>query len=117
MHNTSALEARLGICCFWLPGEAVRGMLIRYPAALSQDYAQLNGMTLTPDTRRDWYWLSNNKKINYVMQWGPGEPHLQRPNEFCLGIGPKSDPKFIDVDCSGDSKHSFMCEKKDFYEN
>jgi hypothetical protein len=95
--------------------DAVRKMLIDLPTPLTDEYAFVNGMTLTPRSPTDWYWMSTGEKAQYSLDWGTKELNFGNNDEWCLCIGPKSgkNPKLADVDCTGETKRAFICEKNE----
>jgi Lectin C-type domain len=73
-------------------------------------YIFVDGMRSSMDndlSKTDW-WYSDSKKINYAMQWSPGEPNLHTQRCLCIS---SSNGLFFDIDCSVHyANQSFMCQ-------
>ena len=85
--------------------------LINQNSNYKAPFASIGG---TKVNSKDWYWLKTEEKINYVMQWGRGEPsNFQDDDEFCLGIAKRgSQIGFCDMACTTGEKRDFICEAR-----
>lgn len=73
----------------------------------------IGGMTTEAKSLTNWYWVVTNKKINFPMNWAPGEPNDLK-SEKCLGVVKEhSDGKFYfnDLPCADGTKYKFVCQK------
>lgn len=48
------------------------------------EFIHVGGITLTPNSSTDWYWITTGEKIAYEMTWNCGELHSNA--QFCLSI-------------------------------
>jgi hypothetical protein len=80
------------------------------------EWTFINGMTLTPKSRTDWYWVDSGRKVSYTMQWWRADqPDFYQNSQWCLALGPMSLNmfQFDDVSCN-ESPQKFLCQKLEF---
>ncbi|KAG5675478.1 hypothetical protein PVAND_005379 [Polypedilum vanderplanki] len=77
----------------------------------------VNGMTLTPKSSDDWYWVNPQQKIGWSLPWCSGEPNnFEDKGEWCLSVSRNSDGTlcFNDMPCSV-IESSFLCQKTEVF--
>ena len=76
---------------------------------LSGSY-HVGGVTLTPKSPNDWFWVTTGEKIEYQLPWASGQPDTFKGVQYCLRIIVPG-YTFDDFDCdhaSGSIK--FVCQ-------
>lgn len=87
--------------------------------AVSQNRYQVGGVTLTPRSKTDWYWITTGNLVFYELPFSPGEPDDRWGMEFCLEIyRSQANISFGFNDCvcdnypkAPDPEASFICQK------
>lgn len=76
-----------------------------------KDWTHIGGMSLNPLSRTEWYWVNSGNRLDYLMNFLPGEPNNDGGEEHCLAIGrssPDSAFGFNDFKCYG--INAFVCQ-------
>ncbi|KAG5668336.1 hypothetical protein PVAND_016279 [Polypedilum vanderplanki] len=79
------------------------------------DWAHVGGMGIFNETisQNIWYWVHNNKKISYPIDWAQGFPNVFDFNGNCMAVS-KSLLRFRNIGCfqlNNQSAQSFICQK------
>lgn len=89
---------------------AAFGELGRRHAGSLTSWVNIGGVTLTPKSSTDWYWVNTNEQINYEMRWNPGNPNDSKGTQYCLSID-TSNFLFDDIDCYNSyDEVKFICQ-------
>lgn len=74
-------------------------------------YTFVGAISYDGNSKDTFYWMNSGKRINYVLDFEPGEPNNYDGKEFCLSIS-KHDSRFSfnDIGCT-ESTHQFICQK------
>ncbi|CAG9802947.1 unnamed protein product [Chironomus riparius] len=77
--------------------------------------ALIGGLTLTPKSKTDWYWVNSGNKVAYDIPWYVTQPNNYEGKEQCLGIGRGYKDKFDfhDYKCMGEDL-TFICQKIEY---
>lgn len=80
---------------------------------LIPDWVHIGGMAKTLRSTTDWYWIKNDRKINFAIPFGPFQPDFHGNSEWCLSLGAKVQQVmlFNDIDCY--SQQTFLCDELD----
>jgi hypothetical protein len=90
--------------------ELVNDVLRRNSSIVDNQILAIGGISGKEKSCYDWYWLENESKVQYEMQWAEGNPDLDDNDKLCLALGPPDVYQFQDVSCSKKSLE-FLCEK------
>lgn len=96
--------------------EAVRQLLIA--KNLPDNTMIVGGMALTPRSRTDWYWVTNDEKISFDIPWGQNQPDFDYGSQWCLFAEKNVQYRFRfhDGRCSVANEDKFLCNKLEFVE-
>lgn len=85
--------------------------------ALSNSILWIDGITLTPMSKTDWYWSDSGEKIDFSIPWLANQPNSA--DQRCLSIAKETINQkfgFNDGTCSSTSfMVRFICERIDLY--
>lgn len=89
---------------------------------LTDVWYHIGGISLTPKSKTDWYWVTTGEHIDYEIPFGPGQPDHWLGVEMCMNIyrSPSNSQSnyFNDCPCSESTsdvkypEYSFICEDK-----
>lgn len=78
---------------------------------LFSEWIHIGGMTESPKSTSEWYWVNSNEKVSYNMQWNKGDPNNNQNRELCLGLANQKGANFVDISCQGAHEEKFICQK------
>ncbi|CAO1417921.1 unnamed protein product [Diamesa hyperborea] len=62
--------------------------------------------------KNDFYWMTTGERINYALEYHPGQPDNAGGKEMCLSVAQQPGKfKFNDVDCWQHFIWSFVCQQ------
>lgn len=70
----------------------------------------VGGVTLTPRSRTDWYWVDTNEQISFELSWSSfNQPDNHNGSQSCLSL---YTPNFTfdDIDCYHNHEEKFICQ-------
>lgn len=75
----------------------------------------VGGISLTPRSTSDWYWVNSGKKLDFTLKFVPGQPDFAHGIENCLSINKYGNEfGFNDIPCFGHWDRKFICQRDDF---
>jgi hypothetical protein len=83
---------------------------------LFDSWTHIGGLTTVKRSKTEWYWVESGKKLNFVLEFLPGQPDCSSNIEMCLSLG-KSGGKFLynDFPCYGYHAYKFICQSKSYF--
>lgn len=80
-------------------------------------WTHIGGVSKVAGKQRDWYWIANNRKVVFPMQFATGHPNNYLGRQNCLGISKEEKTfEFQDIDCWGKFEEKFICQKICLYD-
>ncbi|KAL7036600.1 hypothetical protein ACKWTF_008859 [Chironomus riparius] len=86
-----------------------------YLRTISDTFFWIDGISLTPKSKTDWYWTKSGKKLTFSLPWALNQPDFLRVDEFCLALGKSSNQKFGFHDGICSASISFVCQRIELY--
>ncbi|KAG5675480.1 hypothetical protein PVAND_005381 [Polypedilum vanderplanki] len=83
--------------------------MLRNNSNLLTTWTFINIMTLTPLSATDWYWVSTQRKIDYVIPWCHYQPDGEV--EWCMSLAPAPGNTYCFNDHGCHYPEPFLCEK------
>lgn len=72
----------------------------------------IGGISFTPKSKKDWYWVNSGKKVGFPMYFAEGQPDYTNGIESCLSfIKFHVDYGFNDIPCFGQWDRKFICQR------
>lgn len=77
----------------------------------------IGGISLTPRSTTDWYWVNSGKKVKFLMGFMPGQPdHYNGAVENCLAINKYGNGFGLnDWPCYGHAERKFICQLDEIF--
>lgn len=83
---------------------------------LGSTWIWIDGITLKPLTKTEWYWTKSGKKLSFPLDWYQNQPNGL--DQFCLCVSKgTTNAKFGYNDGHCDTALQFICQRIEFFLN
>lgn len=77
----------------------------------NENIFHIGGISLTPRSTTDWYWVVSGKKLDFILNFLPNQPDFAGGVENCLSIVKREKFGFNDIICSTQWDRKFICQR------